>query len=419
MRVVCCGLDHERCGLSELSRFHLPEDRWIPLMARVRAEGFEEAVLLSTCNRLEVYAAGEVEGGALLRALSSFFEDDLSGRAFLVEGFEAVLRLFEVACGLRSLVLGEDQILGQVKRAHAFAMDFSTSGRVLNRLFLEAISCAKEVKEGFRVCGRPLSSSAAAVSLLSSKMGGLSGRRALVIGLGEIGVLAVRELLEAGVEEVLVTNRSLSRALEVARLSDRIRPVEYSERYRVLPQVDLVISATASPHLVLRASEFPRLPGDLFVVDLAVPRDVEEEVSSLEGVHLFTLEDLRGFGLREEEREELERVRGFVRDRALSFHSWLCALEVEDLARAISSKVEGLSEMAVRHLSRRGEMSRHQLLSARRAVEAALRRAFEPALCRLRGMDGSRRGEAIALLRELFELRGVEDDAHVPSDGGP
>lgn len=419
MRIACCGLDHESCSVSELSRFHLPEDRWISLMARVRAEGFEEAVLLSTCNRLEVYAAGDVEGGALLRALSSFFGEDLSGRAFLAEGLEAISRIFEVACGLRSLVLGEDQILGQVKRAHAFAMDFSTSGRVLNRLFLEAISCAKDVKEGFRVCGRPLSSSAAAVSLLSSRMGGLRGRRALVIGLGEIGVLAVRELLEAGVEEVFVTNRSLSRALEVASLSERIRPLEYSERYRVLPQVDLVISATASPHVVLKASEFPKLEGELFVVDLAVPRDVDDAVSRIEGVHLFTLEDLRGFGLGEEEREELERVRSFVRERALGFHAWLCALEVEDLARALSSKVEGLSEMALKHLARRGDFSGHQLLLARRAIEAALRRAFEPALCRLRAMDGGRRGEAIALLRELLELGGVRDEAHVPPDGGP
>lgn len=265
--------------------------------------GVKECVILSTCNRTEVYVySGEY---AICRdVLESFICSIKDADVFTFkkhfyryEGSRAVKHLFKVACGLDSQVLGEDQILGQVKSAHELSLDKGSSGVVLNTLFREAVTAAKKIKTDTGLSRNSISIGSIAVKLLERIFGNeLSQKTVTVIGAGKISTIALKNLIERKVKDLYITNRTHGKALDLTKLCEGINVVEYQNRYKQIAMSDIVISSTSSPHYTVTEDMLKKAlkPGQkLLFIDLAVPRDIDDSVREIEGITLYDIDDLK------------------------------------------------------------------------------------------------------------------------------
>jgi glutamyl-tRNA reductase len=263
--------------------------------------GVREALIVSTCNRTELYCLSDGEPQPLVEWLSGWHDLtahnlDISGSLYRLNGTPAIQHVFSVACGLDSLVLGEPQILGQLKTAYRAAHDQRVTGPYLNRLMQTAFSVAKRVRTQTRIGANAVSVASAAVGLARKVFENFAGHTALLVGAGETIALTARHLHAHGLRRMIVANRSLDRAQELAQEFNG-SAISLEALATHLPEADIVISSTASPAPVItydavRAALRARRRKPIFMVDIAVPRDIEPEVSKLEDIYLFTIDDL-------------------------------------------------------------------------------------------------------------------------------
>jgi glutamyl-tRNA reductase len=265
--------------------------------------GVRESLIVSTCNRTELYCLSEGDEQPLAAWLSSWHDLtahnlDISGSLYRLRGTPAIQHVFSVACGLDSLVLGEPQILGQLKTAYRTAQDQRVTGPYLNRLMQTAFSVAKRVRTQTRIGANAVSVASAAVALARKIFEDFADHTALLVGAGETIALAARHLRAHGLRRMIVANRSLDRAQELAQEFAGFA-ISIDALATHLPEADIVISSTASPTPVItydavRAAIRARRRKPIFMVDIAVPRDIEPEVAKLEDIYLFTIDDLQG-----------------------------------------------------------------------------------------------------------------------------
>jgi len=284
-----------------------------------------EVVLLSTCNRVEIYGVtpkvnGNVHG--LFRQLGSG-DHDFSEHMYIHQGDEAVRHLFTVASGLDSMVLGETEITGQVKQAYQAAQDAKLTGRVLNRLFQTALQTAKEIRTNTEIGRGATSVGSVAVQLADKIFGGnLSEKTVMIIGAGKMGEACIRHLAKKGARSVLVSNRSFDRAQALAEAVGG-QAIRFDGCLDALKETDIVVSSTGCPQTILHRQEIQgvmtaRRNRPLFLIDIAVPRDIDPAVHGLPNVYLYNIDDLEALvreGLRHRE-GELSRCRGIIEERA-------------------------------------------------------------------------------------------------------
>ena len=341
MNIRMAGLDwHVPIGVRE--RLSFPRGRVVELDRRIRENpGVEGCALLSTCNRTELYLScadgAAPDPAALLCAAAGVDCAPFAAYFTRSAGEEAARRLMEVAGGLRSQIWGEDQILTQVKGAIAAAREAGAADGVLETLFRDAAAAGKELKTRVRLTGVPRSAASRAVERLGRDLGGLSGRRALVIGNGEMGRLAAALLVEAGCA-VTVTLRSYHHGQTVVPAGCAVVP--YEDRGRALEGMDLLLSATTSPHYTLTAAQLraaarpPRL-----LADLAIPRDIEPEVGELPGVTLYNVDDLGVEAERAIPPEAEEIVDRYLARIAQWENYRACLPGLERVKRAVAARV--------------------------------------------------------------------------------
>ena len=316
MQLEMAGIDFHTAPLAVRERAALTAGQAERLLPRIRAEeGVEGCVLLSTCNRTELYLQGDCDPSAVLRAAIGLPEAEIAVR----QGEAAARHLFAVAAGMESQLLGDGQILTQVSAAAALARQLHTAGSVLDALFRRAVTTGKRVRTETRLTAVPVSAAHQGVKLAQERLGSLKGVRAVVIGNGEMGRLAARLLREAGCV-VTVTLRTYRHGETIVPAGCAAHP--YEERYAALEGAGLVVSATASPHCTLLAEPFRALrrPPRL-LIDLAVPRDIDPEIGQLEGVQVCNLDDL---GQLEDagNQEERRRAQGILEEGFEAFRQW-------------------------------------------------------------------------------------------------
>ncbi|MFA6030568.1 MAG: glutamyl-tRNA reductase [Elusimicrobiota bacterium] len=342
MPIVLVGVNH-RTGPLELRERLARLDARAVLSAAGEA-GFAETVALSTCNRFEVYAFAEGEGAALSARLASLVEglggEGFAARASSAVDGEAVRHLFEVSAGLDSLVLGESEILAQVKGAYEAARAAAVTGKFTNTLFQRALFVGKEVRTRTALAMGQTSAASVAVELAERVFGRLKDCRVLVLGAGEMAEKTVRHLLEARAGRVRIANRTLSRAQELsaaltpeaAKAGTEVSVVSWESFPDLLAETDVVLASTGAPEPVLRReaveTALARRHGrSLFLIDIAMPRDVAEDVGALDDVYLYALKDLEAIVAEnlERRRGEVEKARELAGLEALCFDSWLQA----------------------------------------------------------------------------------------------
>jgi glutamyl-tRNA reductase len=300
MAFYILGINHRTAPVALREKVAFSEDRLLAALRTLRQEaGVTEAVILSTCNRTEVYWAGSASGAELSQWLERHHGNnlDLASSLYVHEEQRAVEHAFSVASGLDSMVLGEAQILGQLKDAYRVAQEAGSTGPTLNKLFQAAFSAAKRVRSETRIGANAVSLASATVSLARRVYSDLSAHTALMIGAGDMNALAARHFMAAGVKRMVIANRTLSKAQALAA-ELKAYAVGLEDLDKELAQADIVIACTASPVPLITKSSVEgairtRRRRPIFMVDLAVPRDIDPAVAELEDVYLFSIDDLQ------------------------------------------------------------------------------------------------------------------------------
>ncbi len=420
----CVGLNHETSPLEIRDALVMSEEeveRAIQVL-RDRA-GAEEALILSTCNRTEVYARGASVADLplfvndLLREIKGMDLGAKGHRLYAYREPDSVRHLFRVACGLNSQVLGEPQIVGQVKDALNLAARSGGSGPVTERLLDAALRCAKRARTETGIGRGPISSVYAAVNLASKVLGHLGDKRALIVGSGEMASLATCHLLDAGVGQFTIAARNRGRA-ESMGAGARARVVSLEAIPVVLPGADIVVSATAAPAFVVfepmvRAAMKIRKNRPLLLFDLAVPRDVDPLAAKLPNVFLLDLDALAAIVAQslEQRRAEIPKVDGIVDEEVRRFMRWYRSLELKPTVTAFRSHFERIArEELDRHRGRFRPEDHAALESLTRGIVQKLLHRPTTRLNRA-GEDGGMGLRRIDAVRDLFGIdRGDESD---------
>ena len=375
MTLALVGISHHRAPVELRERVALDAEGAAEL-ARALAGSGGEAVCLSTCNRTEVYVAdsdagaAEERAAAALHRISGVDAAELSPALYRLRDEAAALHLFRVAAGLDSMVPGEGEILGQVRAAY----ERGSAGPLLDRLFRHALHAGRKVRAQTAIAESPASVSAAAAALAHQVFGDIAGRQILLVGAGKVSELAARNLLSRGAGIAFVANRTVDRAAELARTL-RAEPLPLDGIGRELERADVVVSSTSSPEFVLRKEDVARaLPArrgrPLFLIDLAVPRDLDPAIHELEGCFLYDIDDLEAVVATSlaGRRREAERAEAIVAADAARFREWLASREVVPAIASLRARAEEIRAGELAKLEGRlGGLSE----ADRRAVESA------------------------------------------------
>ncbi|MBI4339644.1 MAG: glutamyl-tRNA reductase [Chloroflexi bacterium] len=363
MRILALGLSHHTAPVALRDRVAVPTAQ-MPEYLHSLKDCVGKGVVLSTCNRWEAYTlAPTARGGiaALTQFLATYHGVDMQEvgpHLYALNHRQAVRHLFRVACGLDSQILGESQVLGQVREAYAASARAGMDGGTLARLFHQALRVGKRARRETEIGWHALSVSRAAVELARRTLGDLSSCQVVVIGAGDAGRLAAQALRDAGATSLTVANRTLARAEELAaELGGRAAPLE--DLPRLLEEADIAISATGSPGFLLTpallASARAASTRPLFLLDIAVPRDVDPAVADLPDVHLVDIDGLDAVAEsnRRQRQSEARKVEGMVKEETESFLAWLRSLEVVPTVAALHQRAEALRSQELSRANRR------------------------------------------------------------------
>jgi glutamyl-tRNA reductase len=430
-RIVLIGLNHKTAPIDIREKFAaVCADGLVQVRQLAQLQPLKEVFQVSTCNRMEVLFTtpkldqgigvavgflGEIYGqtGAALKPYLYTYIDQ-----------EAVKHLFRVTCSLDSMVVGEPQILGQIKQAYRQAVEARTSGVILNRLLHKAFSVAKQVRTETRIGRSAVSVSYAAVELAKKIFNELTGKVVLLIGAGEMAELAAEHLLNNSVDRIIVANRTLERAMALAKRF-RGTSVPLEEVAEELSRADIIISSTGSTDPILTADEVKgrmrsRRNRPLFFIDIAVPRDIDPEVNRIENVYLYNIDDLQGIvDLNRADRlREAGRAEHIITAEALKFESWLRTLEVVPTIVSLREKAEQIRRGELKKTFGELDPLREELARSLEVVTQSIvnKVLHDPILFLKRTSSKARKEFYLDTARKMFNLDADQSEAQVEED---
>ncbi|PIE23387.1 MAG: glutamyl-tRNA reductase [Neptuniibacter caesariensis] len=415
MALLALGINHKTAPVEVRERVAFAPELLSEAMQAAKAEAeLKEIAILSTCNRTEVYCSSELKGSrALLEWLGSYHgldPDELQQCSYVFWGEDAARHMMRVASGLDSLVLGEPQILGQLKSAYSLSRDHGLVGAELGRLFQQTFSIAKQVRTDTAIGENPVSVAYAAVSLAQHIFSDMGQSKALLIGAGETIELVARHLVNAGVTDITVANRTLSRALSLAEAFNG-RAILLGDIPDALSDSDIVIASTASqlPILGKGAVETAlkkRKHRPIFMVDIAVPRDIETQVSDLDDVYLYTVDDLKEV-IEENQRSRENAARQaetIIENGAHEFMRQLRSLEAVDVLTVFRGRAEQLRDQELdKALKQLGNGKSAEEVITMLARSLTNKMLHYPTI-QMRKASAEGRTEMLELVQELHQL---------------
>jgi glutamyl-tRNA reductase len=423
--IVVVGVSHRTAALEVREGLAFPKDRIAEALLRMREEAeLDEAMILSTCNRVEVYARGRGVGGASMEAaarIESFLArfhgraEGLGDALYRMTGEEAIRHAFRVAASLESMVVGEPQILGQVKEAYHAAEQAGTLGATLNALRNRSLGAAKRVRTETGIGHNAVSIAHVAVELAKKIFGELRDKNVLLVGAGKMSELAARTLVRTGARATVLGGRTFERASELAAaLGGRAAPLEALRAE--LATADIVISGTGAPGIVIhredvvaaRRERGGRHRRPMFLIDIAVPRDIEASVAKLGGVFLYDLDDLRAVAeanLRER-MKEASAAEALVDREVGHFLEWLKARDAVPLVVALRQRAEDIRKAELDKARRRmGPLTAQQEEALDAATTAIVNKLLHSPMVHLKEAAQNGHGpEHVSLIRKLLGL---------------
>jgi glutamyl-tRNA reductase len=425
--LLAIGVSHKTAPVEVRERVALPDGRASEFMRDLRgAAEVHEAVAISTCNRTELYLVVgdpvEAESAALsmLASQAGIRPTELASAIYSHRNCDAARHLYRVTAGLDSMIIGEAEVQGQVKRAYDGALAQEATGPLTNHLFKAALATGKRVRTETGIGERHLSLPSVAVALARELLGELAGRKVVLVGTGETSELTARALAHSGVHTVFVAHRRRDRALSLAKRFDGTT-VNFDQLPRELEEADIVVAATVSPHLLLEAAELAAVmderPGrPLLLIDLAVPRDIDASVAGIGGVSLYDVDDLQAVIARNRKvrQAEARKAEGIIEEEIQHFATWLGSLEILPTLAALRARANEIADGVVRENAGKWESASDRDLERIDAVARTIvKRILHEPTVRMKELADDRVHQRMQLVRELFDLEADDDELAV------
>jgi len=419
MNIVVVGLSHKTAAVEIREKVAFaPTQMDRPLRQLVDIPDITEGVIVSTCNRVEVYATTRDMAGGIAR-IKRFLADyhhlsleNLEPHLYAYHGEQAIRHVFRVASSLDSMVVGEPQILGQIKTAYGYAAEFKSSGIILNRFLHKAFSVAKRVRTETKIASSAVSVAFAAVELARKIFGDLSDKTVMLIGAGEMCELAAKHFLNNGVRGVMVTNRTFERAERLAEELDG-KAVRFEDLFDYLHRADIVLSSTGAPHFIMGQKDVEEVSRrrklrPMFFIDIAVPRDIDPKVNDVENVYLYTVDDLQEVVASnlQQRAEEAKKAEGIVDEEIGQFFKWLSSLDVTPTIVALRTKFDEIRRAELeKTLASWKELPPDADKRLEALTNAMMNKLLHPPTSLLKKAgQGGRTDLYVDALRQLFEL---------------
>lgn len=388
-QLIMTGFDYKNSPVEIREKVSFTRDNIEKAYKKLKLEGkVKEAVILSTCNRSEIYVV--IDGYELCHCVNrhsrchcvnsesekylknfyaEFFNIDksiLNDYIIFRSSNTTITHIFEVACGFQSMVLGEDQILGQVKYSYEKALEHDSTGKVLNQLFIDSITTAKKIKALTGISENPLSLSYIGIKLIEQKLNCLEGKKALVIGLGKMSRISVQNMLDKQMRKIYVTNRTRRKITDFTKEFSGIEELDFKNRYEAIENVDIIISCTAAPHFILNKEKFVQYYKNkpLYILDLAIPRDIDPSIQDIKGVQLYRLDDLEEIARKNIEKRFQARDQGLIIiDQAIKkYIEWVQESRIIDLIMLIQKNSKKIIVKELEQLRKKlGKIDENQM----------------------------------------------------------
>ncbi|PHV70985.1 glutamyl-tRNA reductase [Sporanaerobium hydrogeniformans] len=412
MNIGMVGVNH-LCPIEIRESVSFTQSQKKELFHKAKEQGIEEIVILSTCNRSEIYIWGsELQTGVTF--FKNFYkkrmgvgeaEDYLS----IYKGKDVLKHLYEVAIGLDSLVLGEDQILGQVKEAWELAREEKGSGKLLNKIFREAITTAKSIKHQLKISEHPLSISYVATKFLKQQLGDLEDRKLLVIGAGKMSQLVLSYLHEEHVGKIYLSNRTHGKAKALEKSYEEIEIIAYEDRYNLLPEVDGVICATASPHIILRKEKLPTLVKPLCCIDIALPRDIDPRIGEMPHVSLFDIDSLKNVCETNNQRRQAlaKEAEILIEEKIEVLMNWLEHSDMDSALKLLDETKKSIEQDTLEVIYKKTHLSEEDKKVIEKMLGAALNKFVRMPAKKLKQLENDeKRKQYLEAVETLFRREG-------------
>ena len=431
-QIVSVGTSHHVAPIEFRERLAFSEEQLIEFLQHLReSDRVQEAVILSTCNRVEVYALAHSVQNAdaaakmLVEFLARYHQisvDSLKKGCYLHHNLETIQHLFRVTSSLDSMVVGESQILGQVKAAYDFSRSAGSVRVVLNRLFAKAFSVGKRIRSETTITAGAVSISYAAVELAKKIFNTLEGKTVAIIGAGEMSELTAKHLVANGAANVLVANRTYERAVKIAEKFNGT-PHPYDSDLGFLIDADIVISSTDAPDYLIKRQPLvdimrKRKHRYMFLIDIAVPRDIDPDVSKIDNAFLYNIDDLEAVVASnlKDRRHEAARAEQIVSEEAKRFYNQLQTFQVNPTIKALHQQFQQVADTELQACFYKATLSDQQEAAITSMTQAIVKKLLHHPMQNLRGAvnDGSvDHAQYVQALQELFALDVNDDNSEV------
>jgi glutamyl-tRNA reductase len=422
--IFLIGANHKTAPVALREKLSFSQEEIIGALEYLKnSSQIKEGLVFSTCNRMEILYIPEA--GDQVETIIQFISDhkkigipEFRSALYIHEGDAAIRHIFQVAASLDSMMVGEPQILGQIKKAYKTAVAEGASGVLLNRLMHKSFSVAKRVRKETGIGDNAVSISYAAIELANKIFGDLSSKSVMLLGAGEMAELAVEHLISHNVNKIVVANRTFKNAMALAQKFNG-QAVQFEEREAALKEVDIIISSTGATEYVLTQDQVKqamkrRQHRTLFFIDIAVPRDIDPKINRVSNAYVYDIDDLKGIvetNIHQRGQETVKAER-FVEEAVLTFRKWMDSLSIVPTIKAINDKMTAIVELEFnKTLSSLDHLSETDREAVRRMTQAIATRAIHDPIQFLRN-TGDHRDDSLYLnvARQLFDLNLPEKD---------
>lgn len=423
MKVLVAGLNHNTADIEVREKVAFNGSKLQEGLVELKnLPHVDEVVILSTCNRMELYAGvkdTEKASESIKTFISGFHNIDrslLDKAIYVYDDVDAVRHIFRVASSLDSMVIGEPQILGQLKEAFEFALEKKTTGILLNKLMKKAISVAKRVRSETRIAENAVSISFAAVELAKKIFTDLSAKVFMLLGAGEMAELAAKHLMSNGVKEVIVANRRYERACELAKEFSG-RPVALDNFLREMVHSDIVICSTGAPNYIVVKEQMQKVMKErkqrqVFIIDISVPRNIDPKINDLDNVYLYNIDDLQGIvdANMFERKKEAEKAERIIEEEIEPFFQWLSSLDSVPTIVALREKMEKIKNDEIEKLLNRfPDLDEKQRKAIEYMASSIVNKLIHPPTIALK-KDSEDRDLIVAIIKKLYDIDDEEKE---------
>lgn len=434
MHVLTVGLSHKTAPVELREKLSISSEQQEEVLTKIlKISSVKEVVVVSTCNRTEFYCLAldsEKASDDIIRFISSYYKadfDKIREAIYIIHAKEAIRHLFHVASSLDSMIVGEAQILGQVKEAYKCALELGATESIFNRLFREAITIGKRVRTETEIGENAVSISYAAVELAKKIFGNLTGKTAMIIGAGKMSEITAKHLVSSGIKKILIANRTYERSVELSKNINGTA-IPFEDLNESIADADVILSSTGAPNIIITKKSMveamkKRKNKPVFLIDIAVPRDIDPEINDLYNAYLYDIDDLHGIVDSNIEARgiEADKAQVIIEDHVEDFVKWMSTLEVVPTITALRNKADEICknevEKALSRLDSSDEKSQEVVNSMARAIANKL--LHEP-IVRIKQLAGN--GESytyVESLQELFNLDPMNMSQNIKSERKP